>query len=66
MVNQKTSLMIRKENIYAKIRINLYRLMYGKDYEMIQRLDNLIKPKRPNQNQKIIIPKEIGKDITKL
>ncbi|MCI8759778.1 MAG: hypothetical protein HFJ34_01400 [Clostridia bacterium] len=64
MVKQiETSLVIRRESIYAKIRRNLYGLMYGKDYKMIQTLDVLIRPKRPNG--KIIIPKEIGKDITK-
>lgn len=64
MVKQiETSLVIRKESIYAKIRRNLYILMYGKDYEMIQTLEERIKPKRPNG--KIIIPKEMGKDMTK-
>ncbi len=57
----ETSLVIKKETIYDKIRKSLFVLIYGKDYQMMQRLDNLIKLKRPHPSSKIIIPKEIGK-----
>ena len=36
-------------------------LIYGKDYQMMKRLDDLIKPNRPQSSSKIIIPREIGK-----
>ena len=62
-LNEK-GLVIRKETIYDKIRKNLFAFIYAKDYEMMQRLDELIMPKRPNKE--IIIPKKIGKDIKKL
>ena len=57
------SLVIRKETIYDKIRNSLFSLIFKKDYEMMQKLDELIMPKRPDK--KIIIPKEIGKNIYK-
>ena len=57
----ETSLIVKKETIYDKIRKSLFALIYQKDYEMIQRLDKILTPKRPNPNSKIIIPKEIGK-----
>lgn len=67
MANLKeTSLVIRKENLYDKIRRNLLILIFQKDYQMIQKLEKLIRPKRPKTNQTIIIPKEIGKDIKKI
>ncbi len=67
MANLKeTSLVIRKENLYDKIRKNLLILIFQKDYQMIQKLEKLIRPKRPKTNQAIIIPKEIGKDIKKI
>lgn len=58
------SLIIRKETLYDKMRKNLFQLIYGKDYLIIQRLDVLIKPKRPKQNT-IVIPKEMRKDFAK-
>ena len=67
MANRKeTSLVIRKENVYEKIRKNLLILIFQKDYQMIQRLETLMKPRRPKPNAKIVIPKEIGKDTKKL
>lgn len=57
----ETSLVIKKETIYDRIRKNLFVLIYRKDFKMMQRLDDLIKPKRPNPSNKIIIPKEIGR-----
>lgn len=61
----ETSLVIRKETIYDKIRKSLFSLLNRKDYQMMQRLDILMKPKRPKAGSKIVIPKEIGKDIIK-
>lgn len=58
----ETSLVVKKETIYDKIRKSLFVLLYGKDYQMFQRLDTLIKPKRPEPSSKIIIPKEIGRN----
>ena len=57
------SLVVRKENLYDKIRKNLLAFFYAKDYKMMERLDKLIVPKRPNK--RIIIPKEMGKNIQK-
>lgn len=57
------SLVIRKETIYDKIRRSVLVLIYQKDYSMIQRFENLIQFKRPQQTSKIVIPKEIGKKI---
>lgn len=61
----ETSLVIKKQTIYDKIRRSLLVLIYQKDYPMIQRLENLIQVKRPNQNSNIVIPKEIGKQPKK-
>ncbi len=61
----ETSLVIRKETIYDKIRRSLCFIIFKKDYKMIQRLENLIMPKKPDIKTKIIIPKEIGKNIQK-
>ena len=67
MANLKeTSLVIKKETLYDKIRKNLWVIIFQKDYQTIQRLENLMKPKRPRASQKIVIPQEIGKDIKKL
>lgn len=62
----QANLIIRKETVYAKIRRSLLALIYQKDYQMIQRLDELMIPRRPANNSKIVIPKEIGKNIEKL
>ncbi len=58
---RETSLVIKKETVFDKIRKSLLMLIYGKDYQMMQRLDDLIKPKRPNSVTNIVIPREIGK-----
>lgn len=63
---KETSLVIKKENLYDKIRKNLLLLIFQKDYQIIQKLEMLIRPRRPQPNTKIVIPKEIGKDIKKL
>lgn len=62
----QANLIVRKETVYAKIRRSLLALIYQKDHQMIQRLDELMIPKRPANNSKIVIPKEIGKNIEKL
>lgn len=62
----ETSLILKKESIYDKIRKSLCIFFFQRDDQMIQRLDGLMKIKRPKQNDSIIIPREIGKDITKL
>lgn len=60
----ETSLIIRKETIYDKIRKNLWSFIFKKDIQMLQKFENLIMPKRPSKN-KIIIPQEMGKNIKK-
>lgn len=62
----ETGLIIKKETVFDKIRKNLFVFIYQKDYQMIQKLEDLIKPKRPKPNSQIIVPKEMGKDIRKL
>lgn len=62
----ETRLIIRKETIYDKIRRSFLTLIYQKDYTMIQRLEELMMVKRPKQSKKIIIPKEIRRDIAKI
>ena len=57
------SLVVRKENLYEKIRKSLFAFLYAKDYQMMEKLDELIKPKRPNK--RIVIPQEMGKNIKK-
>lgn len=58
----QTSLIIKKETIYDKIRKSIFTLVFQKEAETIRRLDDLLKPNRPNLRNKIIIPKEMGKD----
>lgn len=60
----QTGIIIQKETVYDKIRRSLFMLIYQKDFLMMQKLDELLKPKRPSVD-KIIIPKEIGKNIVK-
>ncbi len=62
---KQTSLIIKKETLYDKIRKKLFLFIFQKDYIAMQKLEELISPRRPNTN-KIIIPKEIGKDIKKI
>ncbi len=58
------SLIIKKHTIYDKIRTGLFALIFQKDYKMIQRLDELIVPKRPIPKN-IVIPREVGKQVRK-
>ena len=53
------SLVIRKETIYEKIRKKIFTLIYNKDYQFMQELEELFIPKRPRK--KVIIPQEIGR-----
>jgi len=62
---KQTSLIIKKETLYDKIRKGLFLFIFQKDYEAMKKLEELMSPKRPIVS-KIIIPKEIGKDIKKL
>lgn len=56
----ETSLALRKETKFDKIRNTLLSLfLSNEDFKFIQRIDNLITPKRPEKKQ-IIIPKEIN------
>ena len=56
----ETSLALRKETKFDKIRNALLSLfLSNEDFKFIQRIDNLITPKRPEKKQ-IIIPKEIN------
>lgn len=54
----ETSLVLRKETKFDKIRNVLLSLfLSNEDFKFIQRIDNLITPKRP-ENKQIIIPNE--------
>ena len=57
----QTSLIIVKNSPFEKIRINLLKFIYGKDYKMIYNFENLIKVNRPKN---VIIPKSISKNNT--
>ena len=56
----ETSLIIRKETKFDKIRDALFNLFFHEEYEMMHRLDELLKVKKVETN-KIVIPKEIKK-----
>ncbi len=56
----ETSLVIKKETKFDKIRDALFSLFFHEKYEMIQKLDKLLEVKRVEPS-KIIIPKEIKK-----
>ena len=60
---EEKSLIIRRETVYDKIRRSLLALIFRKEYKMVQRLEELLKPHRPSEN--IVIPKEVGKNIKK-
>ena len=62
---KQTSLVVKRETIYDKIRKSLWNFMNRKDCQMMQSIEELLKPKRPKLNEKIIIPKEIRKDLIK-
>ena len=56
----ETGLIIRKETKFDKIRDALFNLFFHEEYEMMHRLDELLKVKKVETN-KIVIPKEIKK-----
>ncbi len=56
----ETSLIIRKETKFDKIRDALFNLFFHEEYEMMHRLDELLQIKRVETN-KIVIPREIKK-----
>jgi len=60
-----TSLIVKKETIYDKIRKYLLIFIYQEDYFAMQRLDELIKSKKQVRNIKVVIPKEIGTSVIK-
>ena len=63
---EEKSLIIRKETVYEKIRKSLVLLIFKKDFQMINELEALLKPKTTKiTSETVIIPKEIGKDVKK-
>ena len=56
----QTSLVIKKETIFDKISKALFSLFFHEEYEMLDRLDKLLKVKRVKPKN-IVIPKEIKK-----
>ncbi len=56
----ETSLIVRKESKFDKIRKLLTRILFKKEYYLEKQLDELLKTKSVNVS-KIVIPQEIGK-----
>lgn len=54
----ETGLIVRKTTPFDKIRHTLFSIFFNKEYEMIERLEKLLEPKRI-KTANIIIPKEI-------
>ena len=54
----ETSLVVRKETKFDKIRKIIYQIFFPKEYLLDMELENLVKIHRPNP-KKIVIPKEI-------
>lgn len=54
----ETGLIIRKETKFDKIRDALLNLFFHEEYEMMQKLEELLKVNRIDSS-KIVIPKEI-------
>lgn len=61
----ETSLILRKETKFDKLRKNLFMIFFREEYLLSQRIDDLIAPKKIEAS-KIIIPEEIGKEIRKI
>ena len=57
----ETSLIVRKESKFDKIRKLLTRIIFKKEYYLEEQLDELFKTKSVNVS-KIVIPREIGKN----
>lgn len=54
----ETGLIIIKDDIFAKIRRNIFSLLFNKEAQLLEMIEQLQKP-RNQVNGKIIIPKEI-------
>ena len=63
---KETSLIIRKKTIFDKIREKLFRLVLGKEYYLLEELEELCRTRASVNITKIIIPKEMGKNIKKM
>lgn len=61
----ETSLVLRKETKFDKLRKSLFMIFFREEYLLSQRIDDLIVPKKI-ESSKIIIPAEIGKEIRKI
>lgn len=57
MISQ-TSLVVKKETKFDKIRKNLFLLFFKEEYYLMERIEHFMEPKKINTS-KIIIPKEI-------
>ncbi len=62
---QETALIIRKEDIFSKIRRRLYALFFPIEANIENRIKQIERPKNVITGQ-IIIPKEIGNNNTKI
>ena len=49
------SLIVRRESKFDIIRNSLLKLFWGKDYDLFYKMNNLLKPKKPNISH-IVIP----------
>lgn len=56
----ETGLIVRKEDVFSKIRRRLFSLFYYKEASLLKKIEELEKP-RNIVNGQIIIPKEIKK-----
>lgn len=54
----ETGLIIRKTTPFDKIRETLFSIFFHKEYEMMEKLEKLLEPKKIKSSN-IIIPKEI-------
>jgi len=61
----ETSLVLRKETKFDKLRKTLFMMFFKEEYLLMQKIDSLMMPKKINIS-KIVIPTEIGKEIRKL
>lgn len=60
----QTGLIIRKENKFEKIRNLLNRIFFKEEYFLEAQLEELLRKESVNTS-KIVIPKEIGKNMWK-
>lgn len=57
--NIETGLIIVKEDVFSKIRRNLFVLFFNKEAKLLKMMSEIEKPRNFTNNSKIIIPKEI-------